>query len=170
MNKFILLLVLISGFLSGYLIGDFRGSSSRESLKKAVETGKTLASERETAITQLNAELDGINDKHRRELETIQKNNASRVSEWRRTKASLDDNIKRSTAILNESDTRLKSLVARRDAASGTEKNNLDLEIARLQKERGDMQRDIEGNACLQARVPHSVFDALNETTAAGRK
>ena len=170
MNKYILLLVLISGFLSGYLIGDFRGSSARESLKKAVETGNTLASEREAAITQLKTELDGIDDKHRRELETIQKNNASRVSEWRRTKASLDDNIKRSTAILNESDTRLKSLVARRDAASGTEKSNLDLEIARLQKEREVMQRDIEGSACLQARVPHSVFDALNETTAAGRK
>jgi chromosome segregation ATPase len=170
MNKFILLLVLISGFLSGYLIGDFRGSGARESLKKAVETGKTLASERETAITQLKAELDGINDKHQRELETIQKNNASRMSEWRRTKASLDDNIKRSTAILNESDARLRALVARRDAASGTEKNSLDLEIARLQNDRGDMQRDIEGSACLQARVPHSVFNALNEANTTGRR
>ena len=169
MNKFILLLVLISGFLSGYLIGDFRGSSARESLQKAVETGKALASERETTLTQLKAELDGINDRHHRELETIRKENAFKTAEWRRTRDGLDDNIKRATAKLNDSDTRLKSLVAQRDGTSGAGKTSLDLEIARLQKERDVLRQEIEGNACLQARVPHSVFDALNESKVAGK-
>lgn len=167
MKNIVLLLVLISGFLSGYLIGDYRGKDARESLKKAVETGNQLDAERETAITQLKWELDGINDKHRRELESIRKQNDYKASEWHRAKDGLDDNIKRATAKLNESDTRLKSLIAQRDGSSGAGKAGLDQEISRLQKERDNIRQEIESTACLQARVPHSVFDALNE---AGRK
>lgn len=170
MRNFILLLVLISGFLSGYLIGDYRGKDARESLKKAIETGKTLDTERETTLSQLKTELDGINDKHHRELEAIRKENASRITAWLRTKDGLDDKIKRSTAKLTESDIRLKTLVTQRDAASGAEKDRLDMEIERLRKERENLRREVEGNACLQTRVPHSVFDALNEANAEGRK
>jgi chromosome segregation ATPase len=170
MNKYILLLVLISGFLSGYLIGDYRGSYARESLKMAVETGKVLVSEREATLTQLKAELDGIADKHQRELEVIRKDNANKAAEWRRTRNGLDDSIKRATAKLNESDIRLKSLVARRDGTSGSVRASLDLEIAHLQKERDNLKQEIEGNACLQTRLPHSVFEALNETKVAGIK
>jgi chromosome segregation ATPase len=170
MRNFILLLALISGLLAGYLIGDYRGKDARESLKKAVETGKTLASEHESAITKLKTELDGINDKHHSELEAIRKENESRMTAWRRTKDGLDDKIKRSSAQLAESDSKLKSLVTQRDNASGANQARLDLEIERLRKEREDLRREIEGNACLQIRVPHSVSTALNEAHAAGRK
>lgn len=170
MKNFILLLVLISGFLSGYFLGDYRGKDAREMLKKAIETGKTLDTERETTIAQLKTELDGINEKHRRELETIRKNSEARTAAWRHSKDGLNDKLKLATAKLAESDTRLKSLLARHDAATGTEQARLELEIARLQQERDDLRREIEGNACLQTRVPHSVFDALNETGAGGRK
>jgi chromosome segregation ATPase len=168
MNKFILLLVLISGFLSGYLIGDYRSKNARETLKMAFETGKTLDSEQEAAIAQLRTQLDGINNKHQRELDTIRKENALKVAEWRRTKDTLDDKIKSANASIEESDTRLKALVAQRDGSSGTEEAGLNLEIARLRKERENLRREIEGNACLQARVPHSVFNALGD--AGGRK
>lgn len=170
MRNFVLLLVLVSGFLSGYLIGDYRNKDAREALQKAIETGKTLDSERETTIARLKTELDGINDKHHRELEAIRKNNESKMAEWRRAKDGLDNDIKRSTARLSESDSRLKSLAAQRDAASGADRTRLDLEIVRLRKARDDLRREIEGSECLQARVPHSVFDALNEANAAGSK
>ena len=170
MKNFVLLLVLISGFLSGYLVGDYRGKDAREALKKAVETGKTLDAERETAITRLKTELDGISAKHQRELEAIRKDSESRVAAWRRARDGLNDRIKRSTTILAESDTELKSLVARRDGASGAEKARLELEIGRLQRQRDELRSEIEGSSCLQARVPHSVFDALNEEIVVGRK
>jgi hypothetical protein len=170
MRNFILLLVLISGFLSGYLIGDYRGRDARESLKKAVETGNTLASEREISIARLKEDLDTINDKQHRELETIRENNLSKTAEWRRAKGSLDDRNRRATAKLDESYTRLKTLISQRDGASASEKASFGLEIARLQKEREDLRREIEGNACLQARVPHSVSDALNDASIPGRK
>lgn len=170
MRNFTLLLVLISGLLAGYMIGDYRGKDARESLKKAIETGKTLDTERETALSQLKTELAGINDRHHRELEAIRKDNASRMSAWRRTKDGLDDDIQRSTAKLTVSDTRLKVLVAQRDGATGTEKIRLDLEIERLRKERENLRREVEGSACLQMHVPHSVFDALNEAGTVGRK
>jgi hypothetical protein len=170
MKNFTLLLVLISGLLAGYLIGDYRGKNARESLKKAIETGRTLDTERETVISKLKTELAGINEKHHRELEATHKDNASRMAAWRRTKDGLDDHIQRSNARLTASDNRLKALAAQRDGATGAEKDRLDLEIERLRTERESLRREIEGNACLQTRVPHSVFDALNEANAAGRK
>jgi len=170
MRNFILLLVLISGILSGYLIGDYRGKDAREALQKAIATGKTLDTERAAAITQLKTELDTLDDKHRRELETLRKDNAVKIAEWRHNKDTLEEKIKRNTAQLSESDTRLKSLAAQHDGTSGTEAAKLDLEIARLHKEREELRREIEGNACLQARIPHSVLDALNETKIAEKK
>lgn len=154
----------------GYLIGDYRNKDAREALKKAFETGKTLDSEREASISKLKTELDRINEKHHRELEAIRKDNESREAGWRHAKDRLDDNIKRSTARLAESDTQLKSLVSQRDAASGADRAKLNLDIERLRKERDDLRREMEGSACLQARVPHSVFDALNEANAVERK
>ncbi len=170
MKNLMLLLVLVSGFLSGYLIGDFRGDAARDALQKAIETGKTLEAGRETTIARLKTELDGINDKHNRELEAVRKNSASRAAEWRRTKNGLDDNLRLSTAKLVVSDAKLKSLIAQRDSASGTDSAKLDLEIERLRKERDELRREIEGNTCLQAQVPHGVFDALQVANAAGSK
>jgi len=169
MNRLILLLVLLSGFLSGYLIGDYRGKDARETLKKAAEAGKTLDSDREAAIVKLKTELGGINDRHQRELEAVCKENALKVSAWRRTKDSLDEKIRTATARITESDARLKALVTRRDASTGSEEASLNLEIAHLRKEREDLRREIEGNTCLQTRVPHSVFEALNAASVEGK-
>ncbi len=170
MRNFVLLLVLISGFLSGYLLSNYLNKDAREALKKAIATGKTLDSEREATVTRLQTELDSINEKHRRELEAVRKSSDARMAEWRRAQGSLDNDIKRSNAKLAESDARLKALGTQRDAASGTDRARLDQEIVRLRKERDDLRQEIEGSECLQARVPHSVFDALNETDAGGSK
>lgn len=168
MNKYILLLVLVSGFLSGYFIGDYRGSAARETLKLATETGKTLESERELSIARLKTELGAVNDRHRLELDQVRRESAAKMSEWRRTKDALDDRIQRTTSRITESDTQLKALVERRDGASGTEEAKLNLQIAQLRKEREELRREIEGNTCLQTKVPRSVFNALNETHMAG--
>lgn len=170
MNKYILLLVLVSGFLSGYLVGDYRGRDARETLRMAAETGRTLDTERAAAIVKLKTELGDISDRHRHELESVRKENAAKVAEWRRTQNALRDQISLATAKISESDTRLKTLVEQRDAATGKEEASLNLEIAHLRKEREELRREIEGNTCLQTRVPHSVFDALNETNTGGGK
>lgn len=170
MKNFTLLLVLASGFLSGYLIGDYRGKAARETLQKAIETGKTLDADRENTIARLQTELKGVNDKHHRELDAIRRNSVSKTTEWQRTKDGLDDNIKHSAAKLVVSDAKLKSLIARRDGAFGADRAGLDLEIGRLRKERDELRKEIEGNTCLQARVPHGVFDALQVADAAGSK
>ncbi len=170
MRNLTLLLVLISGLLAGYLIGDYRGKDAREALKKAIETGKTLDSERETAIARLKTELDGINEKHLRELETIRKDSERKAAAWRRSKDGLSDEIKRSNFKLADIGNRLKSLATQRDSATGTEKSRLELEIQRLQKAQDELRKEIEGSACLQARVPHSVFDALSEANTGENK
>jgi peptidoglycan hydrolase CwlO-like protein len=170
MKNIVLLLVLVAGLLAGYFVGDYRGKDAREALKMAIETGKTLESERETTITQLKTELESINEKHLQEISAIRKNNDAKVAEWRRTKESLENTLKLTTAKLAASDGQMKSLVSRRDGATGEEKARLDLEIEQLKKQQASLRQEIEGGACLQARVPHSVFDALNETIVAGAK
>jgi len=168
MKNIVLLLVLFSGLLAGYFVGDFRGKDAREALTKAIETGKTLESERETAISKLQTELDGINEKHQREIAAIRKDNDAKVAEWRRTKVGLENTIKLTTAKLAASDDQMKSLVSQRDVATGAEKTRLNMEIERLKKEQASLRQDIEGGTCLQAKAPHSVFDALNGSTVAG--
>jgi chromosome segregation ATPase len=170
MRNFILLLVLVSGLLAGYFIGDYRGRDAREALGKAIETGKTLEAERMTTISRLKTELESIDEKHRQELAAIRKDNDARMAGWHRTKSDLANTITHTTATLAESDNRLKSLISQRDSASGAEKAKIELEIARLQKERENLRQESAGDACLQARAPHSVFEALNETKVAESK
>lgn len=169
MRNFILLLVLISGFLSGYLIGDYRGKNAREALQKAIETGKTLDAERETAISRLKTELDGINETHRQKLEAVRKENDSRIAVWRHSKDTLNQRIKRSSADLASADTRTSTLVTQRNGATETDAARLDLEIERLRKEREGLRRSIDGNTCLQTQIPNSVFEALNEADTPGK-
>ncbi|OIR04235.1 hypothetical protein GALL_137170 [mine drainage metagenome] len=170
MKNFILLLVLVSGLLAGYLVGDYRGRDAREALDKAIETGKTLDVERMTTISRLKTELEGIAEGHRQELAAIRKDNDVKVARWRGTKSNLADTMKHATAALAESDDRLKSLAIQRDGASGTDKARFEQEIARLRTEQETLRQESTGNACLQARAPHSVFEALNETKVAESK
>jgi chromosome segregation ATPase len=170
MNKFVLMLVLVSGFLSGYLIGDYRGRDARETLKVVAETGKSLESEREAAIAKLRTELENVSARNHRELDNARLENAIKASEWRRTKEALDEKIKRTNSRLAESDAELKALVERRDGAKGSEESRLNEQIAQLRKEREDLLREMEGNTCLQTSVPRSVFDALNQTSTGGGK
>lgn len=163
MRNIILLLVLASGVLSGYLIGDYRGKNAREALQKAIATGKTLDVERETAISRLKSELEIINKTHSRELEAIRKENDARIASWRRSKNSLQNQISHSNASLASVDSRLSALVTQRNGATGADVARIDLEIGHLHKERAGLRRDIEGSECLQTRIPDSVFEALNE-------
>jgi chromosome segregation ATPase len=164
MRNFTLLLVLISGLLSGYLVGNYRGRNAREALQKAVETGKTIEAERETAISKLKMELNDINAAHRRELEAMRKENDSRIAIWRHNQSSLDEQIKRATANLAAADTRLSRLIIQRNGASAADASTLDPAIERVRAERDRLRREIDGNTCLHTPVPDSVFEAFNAT------
>ena len=167
MKNLILLLVLVSGLLAGYLVGDYRGRDAREALGKAIEAGKALDAERMTTISRLKTELEGIDEEHRRSLAAIRADNDTRVARWRNTKSNLADAMKRATATLAESDDRLESLAIQRDSASGADKARIAQEIAHLRTEQENLRQESTGNACLQARAPRSVFEALNETKVA---
>lgn len=168
MKNFTILLVLVAGLLAGYLIGDYRGKHARAALQQAIETGKTLEIERHTELTRLERELDDINATHRQELEAIRRNNAAREAAWRRTRNELNEQTDRTKAQLAATDSRLEALTAKRNATTGNEKTGLDQQIARLQHERDELRSEIEGNTCLQTRVPHGVAEALNEARANG--
>ncbi len=168
MKNLTLLLVLVSGLLAGYLVGDYRGRHAREALQQAIETGKTLDIERQTALAQLKRELDGISASHQQELEAIRHRSATREAAWHRARSLPGEQAKRLEAQLAAADARLGTLVARRNTATGNEQVSLDQQIVRLRQERDDLRSEIEGHACLQTRLPHAVAEALNETGANG--
>jgi small-conductance mechanosensitive channel len=164
MKNLTLLLVLTAGLLAGYLIGDYRGKAARESLQKVIATGETLASEREATVARLKTELAGIDEKRRRDLDAVRRDDAARATAWQHSKDDLSNEIGRSRSKLTASDARLKTLVAQRNSARGTEKIRIAAEIARLQQEQAILRKEIEGNACLHTQIPHGVVEALNET------
>lgn len=161
MRNLLLLLVLISGLLAGYLIGDYRGKAARVALEKAIETGKTLDSTRQAAIAKLETELRSIDEKHRQELDASRQEYDSKAAEWQREKAGLGEKIRRLSAKRAENDAQLKALNEKLGSASGAEKEKLEQEIERLRMERESLTQQIEGNACLKVPVPQSVHEAL---------
>lgn len=170
MKNFLLLLVLISGLVAGYFVGDYRGKAAREALDKMVATEKKLNEELQAAVSKLQTDLDDIGKQHQQEIAALRKSNDSKVAEWRRTKAGLEETIRKNNAKLAEADDQIKIKEKERDAASGEEKAKLNQEIASLKKEREVLVQQNNSTSCLQSRIPQSVFDALKDTNAAGRK
>jgi len=161
MRNLLLLLILISGLLAGYLIGDYRGKAARAALEQAIETGKTLDSTRQAAIAKLETELRSIDAKHQQALEESRKEYDSKAAEWQREKAGLDDKIRRLNIKRTANDAELKILNEKLGSATGADKEKLEREIERLRITQGLLAQQIEGNACLKVPVPQSVHEAL---------
>ena len=161
MRNLLLLLILISGLVAGYFIGDYRGKSARQALEAAIKTGEKLDTERRDAIAKLEMELRSIDAKHRLALEESRKEYDSKAAEWQREKAGLDDKIRRLNVKRVANDAELKILNEKLGSASGAEKERLEREIERLRITQGLLAQQIEGNACLKIQVPQSVHDAL---------
>ena len=162
MRNLILLAVLVSGLLGGYFIGDLRGKAARVALAQAVETGKALEAERQETVARLKADLDAIKRQHDQALDASRKENEARAAQWQLAKANLDDTLKRQTAKAGALGKQLADLSARRDGASGAEKERLGQEVERLRQELERLQRERNGNACLSMPVPASVISVLN--------
>lgn len=163
MRNLILLLVLVSGLVAGYFVGDYRGKAARQALEQAIETGKALEAERQQTLSKLKADLDAINQKHDQALDAIRQEAEAKTAQWQRTKAELDDTIKRQNAKAGELGKKLADATTRRDGAAGAEKERLGQEVERLRAELERVTRERDGNACLATRVPSSVLDALNK-------
>lgn len=162
MRNLLLLLILISGLLAGYLIGDYRGKEARKALELAIETGKKLETERLDTIAKLEAELNGIHAKYKQQLDALNKEYAAKETEWRKTKAELDTKIRHLKAESAKIDAKLKGLVLQLSNATGPERDALLREIASLQQELANIQIEIDGNQCLKTRIPGNVIKLLN--------
>lgn len=161
MRNLLLLLVLISGLLAGYLIGDYGAKKVRKELELVTETGKKLESERMATIAKLEMDLNSVNEKHKQELEKSRNEYASKAAEWQREKAGLNEKIKSLKAEYAKDEAELKKLLKQLNGATGTERAELERKIERLRIKLGLLSQQIEGNACLNMPVPQSVHEAL---------
>lgn len=172
MRNLLLLLILISGLVAGYFIGDYRGKEARKALQEAIDKGNQAKAEQQKAILQLETQLRGIGETHQQELEKIRNDYDSKSAEWQREKARLNEKISRLNAQRSVNETKLKTLNEQLINASGPEKERLQREIELLRIRQIELSQQIEGNACLNVRVPQSVHDALSlkMTNAIGEK
>lgn len=164
MRNLILLLVLISGALAGYFVGDYRGKEARKALELAIETGKTLESERQATLTKLKTELDGINEKHQQELDTSRKEYATKEAEWQSIKSGLNGTISNLKEKRDKDMSELKHLLEQLDGATGPERAALEQKIAALRRELDGVKLKLDSNLCLDMPVPSKIIDLLNGT------
>lgn len=162
MNNLVIALLLIAGLVSGYFIGDYRGASTRKALAEAVETGKILNEELQKSNDSLKADLDQINGKHEQELKALRDKYAADSAAWERTRASLAETIKNQNGRLSQLNSSLDAMLGKLGASSGAEKQKIEANIATLRKEIERLNRDLNGNVCLQQQAPASVIEALN--------
>jgi DNA repair exonuclease SbcCD ATPase subunit len=162
MKNFTLLLVLVSGLLAGYFVGDYRGRAARDALQKAVATGRALNAELESSSTRLKGQLDLIQKQHARELQGSREEYDRKLAEWERVKASMDKTIQRQHEATAEADARLQVLMSRLENAKGTSAVQVAQEMEQVRRERDAMRREMAGNVCLKTPVPEGVVETLN--------
>lgn len=165
MRNLLMLLVLLAGGLAGYLIGDYSGKAAREALQEAIDKGKVVLAEQQKTSLQLETRLREIGNAHQEELERIRTDYDTKSAEWQREKTRLNERISRLTAERSSNASRLQTLEESIKNASGPEKERLQREIELLRIRQIELSQQIEGNACLNVRVPQSVHDALSLKT-----
>lgn len=169
MKNVVLLLILISGFVSGYFVGDYRGKEARQALKDVLRTGQSIDEELRSANTHLKSELATVDDKYKQDMATLNSEYRDKSVEWQRTKDRFDDTIRRQNARLAELNGVLGELIKKLGRSEGTDKTQLEQKITILRNDIDALLREMNGNACLKAQVPPGVIDVLNGSNQLGR-
>ena len=167
-RNIVLLLVLVTGLVAGYFIGDYRGRAAREALQKTIATGQSIDDELRTANASLKAELERVNGRHAQDIERLRAEYSENSVEWQQTKRGLDGTIRLQHARLVALNRSLDELIAQLGRSHGAEKAQLEQKIAILRNDIDFLLREANGNACLQTQVPNSVIETLNGTDKAG--
>jgi chromosome segregation ATPase len=162
LKNILLLLVLLSGLISGYFIGDYRGRAAREALEKTIATGQSIDDELRTANTTLKAELAGVNGRHAQGIERLRADFSEKSAEWQHTKNGLDGTIRLQNARLVALNGALGELISQLGRSHGAEKVQLEQKIAILKNDIDLLLREVNGNACLKTQVPASVIETIN--------
>lgn len=162
MRNLLLLLILVSGLLAGYLIGDFRGKEARKALELAIEKGKILDKERLTTIAKLEADLSDTHAKYKQQIDALNKVYDGKETKWRETVAGLEATIGRLKAKRTAIETELKELIEQLNSATGEKKEAVAKRIETLKKMLAEIQVEIDGNQCFKTPVPGNVVDLLN--------
>lgn len=161
-RNIVLLMVLVTGLVAGYFIGDYRGREAREALEKTIATGQSVDDELRTANATLKAELEGVNGKHAQDIERLRAEYGENSAEWQHTKSGLDGTIRLQNARLVALNGALGELIAQLGRSHGAEKVQLEQKIAILKNDIDLLLREVNGNACLKTQVPDSVIETLN--------
>jgi hypothetical protein len=167
LKHIVLLLIIVCSIATGYFIGDYRGRKAREALQQAIQTGKTLLQEHEKTISELQRDLGDINTRYKHELDASRKDFEASALEWEKVKTGLQGSIRQQTVRLDKFNGDIGILMAKIAASTGNKKETLENELARQQKELGDVTRERNGNICLATLVPQSVVNALGSTAVA---
>lgn len=161
-------LIIISCLVTGYVIGDYRGSQAREALQQTIVKGQAVERELQQANAELKGELAVVEEGYRQDMDKLRGEYTRASAEWQRTRQGLDGALKLQKAKLAELNGGLDELIARLGGAEGAEKVLLEQKVAILRSDIERLLREVNGNSCLQTRVPTSVVETLNGTSSRG--
>lgn len=170
MKNILLLLVLVSGLVAGYFVGDYRGKEARRALEDAVRMGQSIDRELRDSNASLKADLSGVNSRHAEELERLHAEYASKSAEWQRVRQGLDGTIRYQNAKLAAHNRMLDELLEKLGSTGDAERAAVEQKIALLRKDIDGLLQEINGNTCLKTAVPHVVIDTLNGPRQIGSK
>lgn len=170
MKNILLLMVLVSGLVTGYFMGDYRGREARRVLEDAARMGQAIDKELRDANANLKNDLNSVNDRHTQELQKLHEEYASKSAEWQRVKQGLAGTISYQNVKLAEHNRMLDELLERLGRTDGAEKVAMEQKIAILRQDIDMLLREINGNTCLKTPVPQAVIDTLNGPRQLGSK
>lgn len=162
MKNLVILLVMAAGGISGYFIGAHQGKAAIEALATLEQAAKQEKTESDKAINALKESMARLASEHKNELSKIE-------NEYKQQRAKLDDalagkdkKIKDMTAKMNNNQQEIERL--RNNAVSATypvEKQKLLERVAHLEKEKRNLESDVEGLKCLSVGAPDEILMQL---------
>lgn len=162
MRNLLLLLILIAGGMAGYLIGSYRGKAAITALEQVIETNKRLIEEQKKTMDDLRLTLGNIARIHQEELDKTNQEYELKRDNWQRQISGLNQTIKEQKSKHAKLDAQLKNLIGQLNGATGARKEEIEREIAELNKELGALLQQIESNTCLTVLLPPIVHETLS--------
>jgi chromosome segregation ATPase len=162
MKYLVILIVLVAGGISGYYIGAHQGKSAIEALDSLKQAAKQEKAESDKTINALKENMAGLSADHKNELARIEAEHKQQRAKLDAVLAGRDRKIKNLSANISNNQQeieRLQNMAA--NVSDSEEKKKLQDEIARLKKEKLNLQSGVDGLNCLSIAAPDEILTRL---------
>jgi chromosome segregation ATPase len=162
MKYLVILIALVAGGISGYYLGAHQGKSAIEALDSLKQAAKQEKAESDKTINALKEGMAGLSAEHKNELARIEAEHKQQRAKLDAALAGKDKKIKDLSAKVNNNQQEIERLqLMAANVSDPEEKKKLQEEIARLKKEKLNLQSGVDGLKCLSVPAPDEILVRL---------